>query len=73
MLLLSKKLLEEEKQLQKEIMSKREQIEKIIQKKEKLRHQKEEEEMVQIFMSDSFESTLDQKIRKKGKIKEIEK
>jgi hypothetical protein len=38
-----------------------------------LRHQKEEEEMVQIFISDSFETTLDQKIRKKGKIKDLEK
>lgn len=72
MLSLSKKLVEEEKQQQKEIASKKEQIEKIIQKKDKLRHQKEEEEMVQIFISDSFETTLDQKIRKKGKIKDLE-
>ena len=34
---------------------------------------KEEEEMCQIFMSDSIDFTLDQKIRKKGKAKELEK
>lgn len=69
MLSLSKKLLDEYKQQQKDILSKRQQIDKIVQKKDKLKKQKEEEEMVQIFISDSFDATLDLKIRKKSKIK----
>ena len=56
-----------------DISAKKEQIDKIVQRKDKLRRQKEEEEMVQIFISDSFDATMDQKIRKKGKIKELEK
>jgi hypothetical protein len=45
----------------------------VLAKKEKLKRMKEEEEMCQIFMSDSIDFTLDQKIRKKGKAKELEK
>ena len=52
-------------------MSKKELVEKIFGKKEKLRRQKEEEEMCQIFMCDSIDITIDQKMRKKIKIKEV--
>ena len=48
-------------------------MEKVLSKREKLKKQKEEEEMLQIFLLDSVETTMDQKIRKKNKIKEIEK
>jgi hypothetical protein len=73
LLLDSKRLLDEEKQQQREIASRREQLEKVLGKREKLRRQKEEEEMLQIFLLDSVDTTIDQKMRKKNRIKEIEK
>ena len=38
-------------------------------KRDKLRKQREEEMMLQIFMEDSVENNLDKKIRKQNKIK----
>lgn len=67
----SKKLLEEEKSLQREMGSRRDQLEKVLGKREKMRRQKEEEEMLQILLLDSVEATIDQKMRKKNRIKEI--
>ncbi len=44
-------------------------IEKVFGRREKLKRQKEEEEMLQIFMCDSLDISIDQKMRKKTKIK----
>lgn len=46
-------------------------MEKAIGKREKLRRAKEEEEMLVIFLQDSVDSTIDQKMRKKNRIKEL--
>ena len=73
MMEVSKKCIEEQRIRQKDILNKKEQIEKIAQKKNKKKRMKEEEEMCQIFMSDSVDFTLDQKIRKKNKEKQLEK
>ena len=73
LLMTGKKLLQEEKMEQKDINSKKDLLQKVLLKKEKFKKAIEEEQMLQIFMMDSIDITMDQKIRKKNKIKEIEK
>ena len=69
----SKRLVEDEKRINVQLLEKKQELERVLGRKDKINKNLCEEQTIKIFMVDAIQATMDKKLKSFNRMKELEK